>query len=271
MPELPEIVIISSQMDRELKGKTIADVEVRQEKCLNMPPKEFAALLEGKTIGDIKPRGKWIITKLEPDAYFLLSLGMGGDIRYHKSGEPAMQKYQLKLEFDDQSTLFIGFWWFGYAHAARTDDLPAHKMTATLGPSPLGDKAFSFEYFSGLTKGSRKNIKSLLMNQKLIAGIGNVYIQDTLFRARLHPDTKASELNDKQIKALYKAVLDNLKNGIELGGTPERDLYGQPGRLDRDHFLVGYREGLPCPECGTAIEKIKTGSTASYICPRCQK
>jgi Formamidopyrimidine-DNA glycosylase len=196
---------------------------------------------------------------------------MGGDARYHKPGEAAQDKYQLKLDFDDESSLSIGFWWFGYAHAATADGLPAHKMTATLGPSPLDDKAFTYDYFSGIMKGSRKNIKSLLMDQKIIAGIGNVYIQDTLFRARLHPNRKASQLSDAEIKALYKAILDNLKAGIDLGGTPERDLYGRPGRLDRDKFLVGYREGLPCPECGSTIEKIKTGSTASYICPQCQQ
>jgi formamidopyrimidine-DNA glycosylase len=236
-----------------------------------MPAEEFAALLQGRTIGNIMPRGKWIITALEPEAYFLLSLGMGGDVRYHKPGEPAQEKYQLKLDFDDRSSLSIAFWWFGYAHAATAEGLAAHKMTTSLGPSPLDDRAFTYEYFSSLFKGSRKTIKSLLIDQKLIAGIGNVYVQDTLFRARLRPDRKASELSDKDIEALYRAIHDNLKEAIALGGTPERDLYGRPGRLGQDKFLVGYREGLPCPECGTVIEKIKTGSTSSYICPRCQR
>jgi formamidopyrimidine-DNA glycosylase len=92
-----------------------------------------------------------------------------------------------------------------------------------------------------------------------------------LFRARLRPDRKASELSDADIDALYKSILDTLKIAIELGGTPERDLYGRPGLLGQDKFLVGYREGLPCPECGTIIEKIKNGSTSSYICPQCQR
>jgi formamidopyrimidine-DNA glycosylase len=271
MPELPEIYIIAGQMNAELKGKTITGVEVRQEKCLNMPVNDFVTLVKDKTISGITPRGKWIITALEPGAYFLLSLGMGGDVRYHKPGEPAQDKYQLKLDFDDQSSLSISFWWFGYAHAATAEGIKAHKMTATLGPSPLDDKVFTFEYFSSLVKGSRKNIKSLLLDQKLIAGIGNVYVQDTLFRAKLHPDRKALSLSNAEIKALLKAILDNLKAGIELGGTPERDLYGRPGKLDREKFLVGYREGMPCPVCSSTIEKIKTGSTSSYICPKCQR
>lgn len=271
MPELPEIFILARQMNAELKGKKIVDIEVRQEKCLNMPAGEFSRLLKGKTIGGITPRGKWIITALEPADYFLLSLGMGGDVRYHKPGEAAQDKYQLKLDFDDGSSLSVSFWWFGYAHAATTAGLKEHKMTATLGPSPLDEALFTPELFSSMTKGSRKTIKSLLTDQKIIAGIGNVYIQDTLFRARLHPDRKSSSLSDADIVLLYKAIRDTLKSAIALGGTPERDLYGRPGLLGQDKFLVGYREGLPCPECGAIIEKIKTGSTSSYVCPRCQQ
>jgi formamidopyrimidine-DNA glycosylase len=271
MPELPEIYILANQMNAELKGKKIVETEVRQEKCLNMPAKDFSALLKGKTIGCITPRGKWVITALEPEACFLLSLGMGGDVRYHKPGEAAQDKYQLKLDFDDRSSLSVSFWWFGYAHGATAAGLADHKMTASLGPSPLDSNAFTYEYFCDLVKGSRKKIKSVLLDQKLIAGIGNVYVQDTLFRARLYPDRKASSLCDAEIKALYEAIIDNLQTGIALGGTPERDLYGRPGRLSQNKFLVGYREGLPCPECGAIIEKIKTGSTSSYVCPRCQR
>lgn len=271
MPELPEIYILAGQMNTELQGKKIAGVEVKQEKCLNMPVCEFRDLLKGKSIANIAPRGKWIITALEPEAYFLLSLGMGGDVRYHKPDEPVQDKYQLKIDFDDRSSLSVAFWWFGYAHAATAEGLREHKMTAMLGPSPLDDRAFTYEYFSGIVRKSRKNIKSLLMDQKLIAGIGNVYVQDTLFRARLHPDRKAYGLSEDETQALYKAVLVNLKNGIELGGTPERDLYGRPGRLGQDKFLVGYKEGMPCTECGSAIDRINTGSTSSYVCPQCQR
>ncbi|HEY3273415.1 MAG TPA: DNA-formamidopyrimidine glycosylase family protein [Methanocella sp.] len=271
MPELPEIYILAGQMNKELEGKKIVEAEVRQEKCLNMPADEFVALVKGRAIGNIRPRGKWIITALEPEAYFLLSLGMGGDVRYHKPGEAAQEKYQLKLGFDDRSSLSIAFWWFGYAHATTAEGLQSHKMTSSLGPSPLDDKTFTREYFAGLLKGSRKTIKSLLTDQKLIAGIGNVYVQDTLFRARLHPNRKALELSETDIEALYSAIRVNLKEAIALGGTPERDLYGRPGRLGQDKFLVGYKEGQPCPECGAIIEKIKTGRTSSYVCPRCQR
>ena len=208
--------------------------------------------------------------RLEPGAYFMLSLGMGGDVRYLEPGQERPEKRRLMLEFDDGSALSIDFWWFGYAHA--TDDLASHKMTAALGLNPLDEGEFTYERFSGLVKGSRKTIKSILLDQKLVAGIGNVYVQDILFVARLHPDRKASQLKDEEIKALYAAIKSNLKAAVKMRGLKfEKDLYGQPGEMEHQHFLVGYKEGQPCPECGAIIEKIKTGSTASYICPRCQQ
>jgi formamidopyrimidine-DNA glycosylase len=272
MPELPEIFNLARQMDTELKGKKIVEVDVRQEKCLNVPPGEFIALMKGKTISSIKPRGKWVIATLEPEAYFLLSLGMGGEVRYHKPSEAPQEKYQLKLGFYDGSSISIGFWWFGYAHAAAAGKLNQHKMTSSLGPSPLDESAFTYEWFTGLVKGSRKTIKSLLLDQKMIAGIGNVYAQDILFRAKLHPDRKVSQLSTEEITALYETIKDNLKIAVGLGGLKyERDLYGQSGRIEQQHFQVGYKEGQPCPVCGTIIEKIRTGSTSSYICPACQR
>jgi formamidopyrimidine-DNA glycosylase len=269
MPELPEIYNLAEQMDRELRGKAIRKVEIRQEKCLNVPVEEFTRLVEGKQIGPVKAKGKWIFVKLEPEAYFLLSLGMGGNLLFHKAGESLPDKYQLAFTFDDGSSLSIGFWWFGYAHAVR--DLNEHKMTSKLGPSPV-DPSFTLEKFSDMLKGKKGNIKTVLLDQAFIAGIGNVYAQDILFNAKLHPDRKVPTLTAIERKALYGAIVENLNKAIALGGiAPEKDLYGNPGKLALEDFKVGYREGKPCPVCGTAIEKIKTGSTSTYICQKCQR
>lgn len=269
MPELPEIYNLALQMDRELRGKKVAGVEVRQEKCLNVPVEEFKGLVTGKKVGPITPKGKWIIARLEPDAYFLLSLGMGGNLLYHKAGESLPKKYQIAFTFDDGSLLSIGFWWFGYAHAIKS--LAEHKMTSKLGMPPI-DAAFTYEHFNGLLKGKRGSIKSVLLDQSCMAGIGNVYAQDILFKARLHPDRRVPMLSDDEKQALYRSIRDNLKTAVALGGIAyEKDLYGNPGKLTVDDFQVGYREDKPCPVCGTAVEKIKTGSTASYVCPKCQR
>lgn len=269
MPELPEIYNLAGQMDDALKGKTIRGVEIRQEKCLNVPAGEFSALVVGKKVGQVTSKGKWIFMRLEPDAYFLLSLGMGGNLLYHEPGESLPEKYQAAFTFDDDSRLSVGFWWFGYAHAVK--DLKEHKMTQKLGVSPI-DPAYTFEKFNGMMKGKRGSVKTALLDQSFIAGIGNVYAQDILFNAKLHPDRKIPTLTKGEKKALYEAVVNNLKEAVALGGIqPEKDLYGKPGRLTVDDFKVGYREGKPCPVCGTKIEKIKTGSTASYICSKCQR
>lgn len=269
MPELPEIFNLATQMDKELRGKVIRDVEVRQEKCLNVPVKQFTSLLAGKAVGAATSRGKWVLIKLDPAAYFLLSLGMGGDVRYHPAGEDLPEKYQLAITFDDASRLSVRFWWFGYAHA--TEDLRDHKMTTKLGISPL-DPALTLDAFKGMLNGRRGGIKTALLDQSFLAGIGNVYVQDILFKACLHPDRKISSLSDDEKKALYEAMRGNLVEAVALGGiAPEKDLYGSPGRMPMSWFKVGYREGEPCPVCGTTIEKIKAGSTASYICPKCQR
>jgi formamidopyrimidine-DNA glycosylase len=104
-----------------------------------------------------------------------------------------------------------------------------------------------------------------------LAGIGNVYVQDILFQAKLHPNRRISTLSEKEINILYNAIRDVLNHSIQLGGLAyEKDFYGQKGKLTINEFLVGYKTGKPCPACKTPIEKIKTGSTSSYICPKCQ-
>jgi len=270
MPELPEILHLAGQMDREFGGKTIAAVQVVQEKCINMPVEDFSAMLSGRRIEQVTFRGKWLFVKLEQDSWLLLNLGMGGNVILHEHRAALPDKYQLSFDFTDGRALTIGFWWFGYAHAVSGGDLGSHKMTARLGPTPVGKADFTREHFQALLKGRKGAVKGFLLAQNNIAGIGNVYVQDILFRARLHPGRKLQTLTDLEQSSLYRGVLETLAGAAELGGLAyERDLYNQPGGFK--DFLVGYREGQPCPSCHTTIQKIKTGSTASYICPCCQE
>ncbi len=267
MPELPEIYNLAKQMNEVLPGKRVASVEVQQPKCLNVSVPEFESLVVGKAVGPVKARGKWVFVKLDPDAYFLLSLGMGGDALYHDPGRPLPEKYQVAFRFSDASSLSLTFFWFGYAHAVR--ELGTHAMTTSLGLDPLDD-GFTYEQFAALLDGRKGAIKPVLIDQTKVAGIGNVYIQDILFRARLHPNRKIPTITEQERRELYAAIRENLRLATELGGLQyERDLFGQHGRFK--DFLVGYREGQPCPECGATIEKIKTGSTATFICAKCQK
>jgi formamidopyrimidine-DNA glycosylase len=151
-----------------------------------------------------------------------------------------------------------------------SDKVGEHKLTGKLGISPL-DKQFTPDYFKKMLKGKKSNIKSFLLDQKNIAGIGNVYIQDILFLAKLHPQRAISSLSDKEIEDLHKSMQTVLKESIKLGGLAyEKDFYGNKGKFGMDQFKVGYKEGKPCPVCGTTIQKIKTGSTSTFICPKDQ-
>jgi formamidopyrimidine-DNA glycosylase len=270
MPELPEIFNLARQMDAELKGRKVAAVEVRQSKCLNTGVDEFRSLVEGKTFAGVRHRGKWVVADLEPGVLFLLSLGMGGDALFHPTPHGLPSKYQVRFDFEDGAALTMGFWWFGYAHAVPVDAAHTHKMTAELGLDPLDSGTFTFPRFSELLRKKRGAVKPVLMDQRCIAGIGNVYIQDILFKAGLHPDRPVPSISEAEMRSLYNAVVDVLSNAAGLGGLAyEKDLYGRPGGLK--DFLVGYREGKPCPVCGSLIEKIKTGSTASFVCRGCQR
>lgn len=270
MPELPEITVIARQMNRELKGNRIAEIEVKQLKILNVPPKRFVKAVKGKTITNVSGRGKWLFVQLSSDGFILMNLGMGADLVHQTSKRDLTQEYHFRMAFKDGTGLTARFWWFGYVHFVEERDLDKHKMTSRLGISPT-DKAFTENHFKEMLAQRRIGIKNFLMDQKNMAGVGNVYIQDILFRARLHPNRRTTSLSQEEVHALYRAILKTLNRSIELGGLAyERDFYGRNGRFTSREFLVGYKEGKPCPVCGTTIKKIKTGSTATYICTKCQ-
>ena len=264
MPELPEIAVFARDMQRELTGRTISNIEVLQPKCLNVPAEQFQAALTGARIREVTAHGKWL--KVETtQGWLLLGLGMGGEILL-TDRDHLPEKYRLILDFDDGDCLAINFWWFGYAH--YVENLADHPMVSALGPDFM---SLSLDDFLLLLQGRRGGIKAFLLNQKRVAGIGNVYGQDPLFKAGIHPLRRIKSLTGDEIDALWQASRETLQESIDLSGTAwEQNLYGGKGRWDRSYFLVAYREGEPCPTCGATVEKIKTGSTSSHICPSCQ-
>lgn len=270
MPELPEITVVARQMNREIIGKRIAAIEAKQPKNLNMPVSQFLKTAKGKIVSSVSSKGKWVFIKLVSSYYMLINRGMNADILYFTPNQKLPSKYQFKLTFSDKTGFTIQFQWFGYIHLVPEKELTKHKLTAKLGPSPT-DENFTLENFKKLLANKKARIKNFLLNQKNIAGIGNVYIQDILFSAKLHPNRKISTLSEREINNLYNAIRNILNQSIQLGGlTYEKDFYGKKGKLTINEFLVGYKTGKPCPKCKTPIEKTKTGSTASYICPKCQ-
>ena len=264
MPELPEITVLARQMKTELVGKTFTSIEVLQPKCLNVSQEAFVDALTGAQLLDVAHRGKWIFVETT-QGWLLLNLGMGGEILL-TNRDALPEKHRLIFDFDDGACLAVNFWWFGYAHFAA--GLADHAPTAQLGPNAL---SLTLGQFRELLRGRRGGIKSFLLNQRRIAGIGNVYVQDPLFEAGIHPLRKINTLDDDDVTALWQALRETLQESIDLGGSAwEQDLHGKKGRWDASFFLVAYREEQPCPACGATVEKIKTGSTSGYVCPVCQ-
>jgi len=264
MPELPEIANRSREMREHLVGRTITGCEVLQPKCLNVSKRTFSRRVKGARFEDVTYRGKWIVAEMSR-GFLLINLGMGGDLLLVPSDE-LPEKRRVTFHLDDDRSLAVNFWWFGHTHYAAT--LDEHAPSAKLGPGAL---EVTKRQFRGLVRGRRGGVKSFLLNQERLAGIGNAYVHDILFLAGLHPLRTLDSFSDEEVDRLWKAIRDGLRPALKKGGAfYEKDLFGRPGRFSIDDLLVAYREGKPCPTCGTAVEKLRTGSTASFICPACQ-
>ena len=266
MPELPEISSRAREMQKELTGKTIKKVEVLQPKCLNVSPKKFKSALEGAKLRGTTHHGKWLFTDTTK-GHLLINMGMGGELLLVDS-KSMPEKWRIAFHFKDKTTLAINFWWFGYTHYAAEGKLDKHTMSAKLGPNAID---VTLAEFRGMLNKRKGAVKSFLLNQERIAGIGNAYVHDILFLAGLHPQRIIDTFTDDEIEALWNGIQKGLKPSLrKRGAFYERDLYGKRGGFKMKDILVGYREGKPCPSCGEKIVKIKTGSTSSFICPKCQ-
>ena len=266
MPELPEIVVIAQQMHKTLRGKTIAAVQIFQPKCLNRKTSDYEKYLPGKKIIAVSPFGKWVEIRLEKNMKLLINLGMGGEILYFENEKDISDKAKIIVRFDDGSGFFVALWWFGYFHLVRDGEKNA--MTDKLGRDAL---EISRDDFKKILAGRRGSIKSFLLNQKNIRGIGNFYIQEILFRAKIHPLTSIAALSEPEIDGLYDAMRQVLNRAIALGSSSyELDFFGKKGKYSLRELSFAYHENGVCPECGTAAQKIKTCSNSQYICPQCQ-
>ena len=268
--ELPELAVLGKQMDKEISGKKISEIEVANPKCLNMPFDRFKKIIVGKTVKSVESKGKWIFIKLDGSYVLLFNPGMGADVIHFKPSDKLPEKYRLKFTLGDKTGFTIHVWWFCYLHLMQADKMSEHKLVGKLGANPV-DKNFTLDDFKQLLAKKKGNIKPFLLDQKNIAGIGNVYVQDMLFYAKIHPQRTIPSLTEKEIDALYKSIKSVLNESIRLGGLVyERDFYGKNGHYGPEQYKVAYKPGKPCPVCHTTIQKIRTGSTSSFICPKCQ-
>jgi formamidopyrimidine-DNA glycosylase len=271
MPELPEIEVLCKSINRSLRGIPVESVIVKQPKCTNLSQRKWNRLLKGASIVESYPQGKWATSATDNEHLLLFNLGMGCDLLLVPQEKLEEKKYQFAFLFENGKALRFSFWWFGNVHLVRERKFKEYALTSKLGPHAHG-KEFTLQKFKDLLQGRKGAIKPFLLNQKNVAGIGNAYIHDILFLAKLHPFRTIPTLTESEIEALHKAIVGIFSKSVKLGGAFwEYNIYGRKGRYDAGCLLIGYREGKPCPLCRTSVEKIKTGSTTGFICPRCQK
>lgn len=272
MIELPEALTIARQMNDELKGKRI-----ESSVYMDSPHKfafynsdytseEYEAMLNGKTIGTATGHGSLILVSLEPD--YMLKLGEGGErIFFHQNEDTLPEKHQLLLHFEDDTYLTVTIQGWGAVGIYKQNK---NIIQSSSQISPLSDD-FTFEYFRGLFAdiNNRKSIKYFIISEPGILGVGNGCLQDILFRARIYPKRKSTDITEKEKRMLYDAIRETLKQAVELGGRDtELDLYNYPGGYLK--ILDSRKVGKPCPECGTPIKKIQHYGGSCYFCPSCQ-
>lgn len=248
----------------------IEDATINQPKCLNVSPRRFVNQVKGRRFERCRQRGKWVLSDLDSNWTLAFNLGMGGEIRLHDQDEtPEARRERVVLRLDNGQQVWIHHWWFGHVHLVPKEHISSHPQIGRLGPEPLADD-FTPDALHHMLERKHGWIKKYLLDQSFIAGIGNVYVQDMLWYARLHPKRRADSLTQKEVEGLHRAIQDVLNAGIRYGGgLGEQDIWGNNGRY-HEHFRVGYRTGKACPRCRTLVEELRVGSTTSYICPKCQ-
>jgi formamidopyrimidine-DNA glycosylase len=260
MPELPEIEILARDLRRTIVGKTIVDVHAGQPKALNMPLDEMREKARG-AVHDVERHGKAALLRL-PSGALRLHMGLGGTVQLL----PAMIWPAAKffgLLFADEWQLAVDKSFMGHAHF-----LPAgeERASGAVGMDVL-DPVCTVPRFIALLRAKPKvAVKAALMDQALLAGVGNTYSDEALLGARLHPARPLASIGDEELARLYEALRAVLEGAIAAGGEPDwRDLQGQPGR----YRMLVHAAGR-CGECGGPVETITIGGRTGYLCPACQ-
>ncbi len=282
MPELPEVEILVRHLAPLVKNRKILGVQVRRARVLgNLSPRSLARKLRGATFRDVRRRGKYLLFQLTspPDsAPFLLvgHLGMTGRMYLSPAKSPLARHAAVVLNLGRQNFIFEDTRYFG----RFTLD---NSRLGKLGPEPLDSAVPPEEFKRGLAR-STQSVKLRLLDQALVAGVGNIYASEALFHAKVSPLTPARRLDAAQVERIWHAIRQTLTGAIEKGGsipldfsgTGKRDevfYYGQYPRASEqpsEQFAVYDREGLPCYHCGSLIERLVQGARSTYFCPRCQ-
>ncbi|HEY3786562.1 MAG TPA: bifunctional DNA-formamidopyrimidine glycosylase/DNA-(apurinic or apyrimidinic site) lyase [Steroidobacteraceae bacterium] len=271
MPELPEVETTRRGIEPHAIGRQIVALTVHEPRLRWRVQPDLAQQVTGQRILHAKRRGKYLLLELQ-DGTLLWHLGMSGSLRVLPADTPRRGHDHVDLILDSGNTLrFNDPRRFGSLHYT-TADPQKHPLLAELAPEPL-EPAFDTDYLWQVTRRRRVAIKQLLMNSKLVVGVGNIYANEALFKAHIRPRRQARSLSRAEARALVRSVRTVLARAIRLGGTTLRDYVGadgQPGYF-RQKLYVYERAGKPCRVCSTPVRQLTQGQRSTYYCPTCQK
>jgi formamidopyrimidine-DNA glycosylase len=273
VPELPEVETVRRRLAPLVEGRTIASAEIVDPRLTRpVPPGLVADALVGERIAAVERRGKYLLWRLGSGRTLVVHLRMTGSLLHAAAGDlPADAHRRATLALDSGAAV-------GYRDVRRfgtwelLDDGHLRPYLASrLGPEPLAP-SFTSARLARIVDGRRAPIKSVLLDQRRIAGVGNIYADEALWRARIHPRRPAGELDAPEIQRLHRAIRAALRRGVELNGSTLRDYVapdGEGGGMQHEFHVYG-RLGEPCDRCGRPIERIVVGGRGTWLCPRCQ-
>jgi formamidopyrimidine-DNA glycosylase len=273
MPELPEVETIRRQLAPALEGRRLERVAVLDPRwCEPAPPEAVEDALRGRRVERLGRRGKYLIASVEDDIHLVMHLRMTGNLLLRDDAEePSHLRVRFELD-SGQRLLFVDVRRFGTGDVLLGSDALAEYFASRLGVEPLGPD-FTADALRALARGRRQPVKAFLLTQERVAGVGNIYADEALFRARIHPLRAVGTLKRAQVEALRDAVVETLEQGIDAKGASiddYRHIDGAEGSF-QDRFLVYSRAGEPCPRCGTPIQKLRAAGRGTYVCPSCQR
>jgi formamidopyrimidine-DNA glycosylase len=274
VPELPEVETIRARLAARLTGRRFERVEISDPRLTRPdPPEAVAAQLEGERVRAVGRRGKYLVVEFESGRHLLIHLRMTGNVQHPAPGGADDPYRRAVVRLDDGSDVaYRDVRRFGTWELLEPGELDGYFAARRLGEEPL-ERGFTIATLTRALAGRRAPVKAALLDQRAAAGIGNIYADEALWRARIHPLRPAGSLTPAETARLRKAIRAALEMGIARQGATLRDYRGPDGARGRmqDEFRVYGRGGRPCNRCGTPIEKIRAGGRGTWFCPNCQR
>jgi formamidopyrimidine-DNA glycosylase len=271
MPELPEVETIRRQLAPQLEGRTIVSAEILDHRWTRPdPPGPVQAELTGAEVMAVTRSGKYLIWELSGERFLLVHLRMTGALLFNPVSEPVHTRVRFELDRGDR-LVYVDPRRFGTGHLLHGERARDEYLAQRIGVEPFTDQ-FTTEYLRASARGRLAPVKAFLLDQRRIAGVGNIYADEALFRAKIHPLRAAGALKRPQLELLRAAIEDALAAGIDAKGASIDDFRHVDGARGsfQDRFLVHRRAGEPCPRCGTIIRKLVVGGRGTYVCEHCQ-